>query len=85
MRVKVTRDSVKEQIFDVSHMATVKSKLKALLAGEMVPISDMFHDSEEKQTTVDDEGSVTHKLFLKDVITYICFAFFSAMLRWRLG
>jgi hypothetical protein len=42
-------------------MATVKLKLKSLLAGEMVPISEMFHDTEEKDASVDDEGMVTYK------------------------
>ena len=66
-------------------MATVKLKLKALLAGEMVPISEMFHETEEKHASVDDEGMVTYKPYLKDYITYICFVFFSPKLRWRLG
>ena len=54
---KVTRDSVKEQIFDVSHLDKVKEKLKSLLAGEIVPISEMVHDTEPKEASVEDEGN----------------------------
>jgi hypothetical protein len=53
----VTRESVKEQIFDVSHLGKVKAKLKSLLAGEIVPISEMVHDTEPKEASVDDEGN----------------------------
>ena len=53
----MTRESVKEQIFDVSHLGIVKAKLKALLAGEIVPISEMVHDTEPKEASVDDEGN----------------------------
>ncbi len=42
-------------------MATVKLKLKALLAGEMVPISEMYHDTEAKIVSVDDEGMASYK------------------------
>ncbi len=42
-------------------MATVKLKLKALLAGEMVPISEMYHEPEEKNASVEDEGMATYK------------------------
>jgi hypothetical protein len=53
----VTRESVKEQIFDVSHLDKVKEKLKSLLAGEIVPISEMVHDTEPKEANVEDEGN----------------------------
>jgi hypothetical protein len=53
----VTRESVKEQIFDVSHLDKVIEKLKSLLAGEIVPISEMVHDTEPKEANVEDEGN----------------------------
>ncbi len=37
-------------------MAKVKAELKSLLAGEIVPISEMVHDTEAKEASVDDEG-----------------------------
>ncbi len=35
--------------------------MKALLAGEMVPISEMYHETEEKNASVDDEGMATYQ------------------------
>ena len=63
MVIQVTKESVKEQIFDVSHLGKVKAKLKALLAGEIVPIAEMVHDTEPKEATVDDEGKTDLHLF----------------------
>jgi hypothetical protein len=54
----VTRESVKEQIFDVSHHARVRTKLTALLSSEVVPISAMSHQAELKETSVEHEGIV---------------------------
>ncbi len=58
----MTRESVKEQIFDVSHLGSVKAKLKTLLTGEIVPISEMVHDTEPKEASVEDEGK--NKLYI---------------------
>ncbi len=37
----------------------MKAKLKSLLAGEIVPISEMVHDTEAKEASVDEEGIIT--------------------------
>jgi hypothetical protein len=60
----VTRESVKEQIFNVSHHASVKLKLQALLTSEMVPISSMSHHAELKETSVEAEGIVNRLLYI---------------------
>jgi hypothetical protein len=53
---------VKEQIFDVSHHARVKTKLTALLSSEVVAISAICHDAELKETSVENEGIVNRVL-----------------------
>jgi hypothetical protein len=68
----VTRESVKEQIFDVSHLGKVKAKLKTLLAGEIVPISEMVHDTEPKEASVDDEGNNKLYIIFKYHLTFHC-------------
>jgi hypothetical protein len=47
-------------------MAKVKMKLKSLLAGELVPLSEMVHDTEAKEASMDDEGIVMLKPYLDD-------------------
>ena len=53
---KVTRESLKEQIFDVSHHGLVKSKLKDLLSSEIVAVNEMQHDEPSSDKSVDEEG-----------------------------
>ncbi len=52
----MTRQSVKEQIFDVSHHERVKDKLKELLTSERVSISLMQHDPVDIQSSMEEEG-----------------------------
>ena len=54
--LKVARESVKEQVFDVGHLEAVKLKLKALLTSELTPVSEMTHASAPKDRSVDEEG-----------------------------
>jgi hypothetical protein len=54
--LKVAKESVKEQVFDVGHLAAVKLRLKALLTSELTPVSDMSHASAPKDKTIDEEG-----------------------------
>ncbi len=54
---KVARESVKEQVFDVGHLAAVKERLKALLTSELTPVSEMSHDSAPSHRSVEDEGN----------------------------
>lgn len=55
---------MKEQIFNVSHNASVKLKLQALLSSEMVPMSSMSHNAELKTTSVEHEGIVNSLLYI---------------------
>ncbi len=54
--LKVANESVKEQVFDVGHLAAVKLRLKALLTSELTPVSEMSHASAPKDRTIDEEG-----------------------------
>jgi hypothetical protein len=54
--IKVTRESLKEQIFDVSHHGLVKEKLKDLLTSEIVAITEMQHGEASSDKNVDEEG-----------------------------
>ena len=48
---------MKEQVFDVGHLAAVKERLKALLTSELTPVSEMSHDSAPTHRSVEDEGT----------------------------
>jgi hypothetical protein len=63
--VQVAKASVKEQIFDVGYLSAVKSKLKVLLSSEITPISEMSHDGEEKERSIESEGRVCVIMFKK--------------------
>ncbi len=54
----MARESVKEQVFDVGHLAAVKAKLQALLTSEMTPICDMSHDNAMQDRTIEEEGFI---------------------------
>ena len=49
---------MKEQIFDVGYLSAVKFRLKVLLNSEITPISDMSHDGDDKQRSIEDEGRI---------------------------
>jgi hypothetical protein len=51
---------MKEQVFDVGHLAAVKAKLKALLTSEMTPVCEMSHENATQDRTIEDEGIRTH-------------------------
>ncbi len=56
LSIQVARESVKEQVFDVGHLAAVKEHLKALLTSELTPVCDMSHDSAPIHRSIEDEG-----------------------------
>jgi hypothetical protein len=70
--LQVARESVKEQIFDVSHQGLVKTHLQALLSSEIVSISDMCHDDVTKDTSAEEEGIVSlfHMQFQKNLQSF---------------
>jgi hypothetical protein len=63
MVLKVARDSVKEQVFDVGHLEAVKLRLKTLLISELTPISEMVHASAHTVRSLDEEGGYLALLF----------------------
>jgi hypothetical protein len=54
--MQVARESVKEQVFDVGHLAAVKERLKVLLTSELTPVSEMSHDSVPIHRSIEEEG-----------------------------
>jgi hypothetical protein len=59
----------------VGYLSAVKFRLKGLLNSEQTPISEMSHDGEEAQRTIEDEGSVVHFYTLTAMHDTITFPF----------
>jgi hypothetical protein len=62
---------VKEQVFDVGHLAAVKNKLRALLTSEITPLQEMSHTGEQQQLTTEMEGTSFLRLNTLQALTFI--------------
>ncbi len=69
----MAKQSVREVIFDVGHHEAVKDKLRALLQSEMVPVSEMQHESIIASRTIEDEGCVIFTPRIHDMLSHLHF------------
>ena len=49
----------------MGYLSAVKSKLKVLLSSEITPISEMSHDGEEKERSIESEGRARDRMLKK--------------------
>ncbi len=67
----MAKQSVREVIFDVGHHEAVKDKLRALLQSEIVPVSEMQHDSILAAKTIEDEGGLILSTRIHDMLSHL--------------
>ncbi len=65
---------MKEQVFDVGHLAAVKKKLTSLLTSEKTPLQEMSHTGEQQQLTTEMEGTSFVRLKTLQAVTFISMA-----------
>jgi hypothetical protein len=71
--LQVAKQSVREVIFDVGHHEAVKIKLRALLQSEIVPVSEMQHDSILAAKNIEDEGDLIITKRSHDMLSHFTF------------